>query len=158
MGLSKGFCWKGSLLLLQCVFGAGQSCLVCCAGYILPPHLSWLWKGTIGNTLSNLDLHRSVSAPQCITNAKSAEPESWTGRSRALGGSFLVLNFFFCPVASEGHVGMMRGGNFPALQLGWNCLWKGMRLAQVQVQCRQGLQMQKALMAGTLFPFLNLSP
>lgn len=73
MGLSKGFCWKGSLLLLQCVFGAGQSCLVCCAGYILPPHLSWLWKGTIGNTLSNLDLHRSVSAPQCITNAKSAE-------------------------------------------------------------------------------------
>lgn len=33
------------------------------------------------------------------------------------------------------------------------CLWKGMRLAQVQVQCKQGLQMQKALMADTLFPF-----
>lgn len=32
------------------------------------------------------------------------------------------------------------------------CLWKGMRLAQVQVQCRQGLQMQKALMADMPFP------
>lgn len=73
MSLDKGFCWKGGLLLLQCVFGAGQSCSVCSAGYILPPQLSWLWKGTIGNTLSNLVLHRSVSAPQCITKDKSAE-------------------------------------------------------------------------------------
>lgn len=58
---------------MQCVFGAGQSCSVCSAGYILPPHLSWLWKGTIGNTPSNLDLHHSASGPQCIAKDESAE-------------------------------------------------------------------------------------
>lgn len=120
VGLGKGFCWKGGSLLLQCVFGAGQSCSVCSAGYILPPHLSWLWKGTVGNTLSNLDLHHSISAPQRITKDKSTEHKIQKAGQEDHQLWVVPLWFwtFFWPVAWEGHLAIVKGGNFPALQLG----------------------------------------